>query len=175
MADAVLSDSNARWDLRTHWTLAPGVDFAPEYKTNDGLLINESIPQAVLLPVAMPEWRRGTRDAALQSDGRRMTLRTAAQQKRLYNPLLVALQGVRSDAARTWRRLTIAQDLLVTHPEVAQGYRAQIGKDQWVFYRSLGQCKRRSLIGMHLNTEFYAARFLSSDGSYEPLVEVNAE
>ncbi len=187
MADAVLSNSDARWDVRTHWTLAADIEYLPEAKTNDGVLIAKNAQsedpsrtavtkrQALLLPIGMPEWRRGTRDAALQSDGQRLTLRSFGKQKRMYNPLLVAMRGLDRDPPRTWRRLTIAQDLVVTPPEIAQAYRAQVGKDQWVFYRSLGQCKRRTLMGMHLNTEFYAARFSSGDGSYEALVEVNAE
>ncbi len=191
MADTVLSSKDAKWDLRTHWTLAPDIEFTPESKTNEGMLmakLSEDVvesdgksskmdvsPRALLLPMGMPEWRRGTKDASLQSAGRRLTLRTAARQKRIYSPLLIGLKGITKPTQYTWRRLTVAQDLEQTPADVAQGHRVQIGKDQWVFYRSLGPCKRRSIMGLHLNTEFYAARFLSDDGSYEPLVEVSAD
>jgi hypothetical protein len=59
--------------------------------------------------------------------------------------------------------------------DVAQAFRLQIGKEQWVLYRSLTPRIRRTVMGLHLNTEFYAARFQASDGSYEPLIEVNPE
>lgn len=182
MADTVLSSSVARWDLRSHWTLSADIAFAPEAKTNEGFLVSKSgesdgdrSRKALVLPMAMPEWRRGTRDAALECNGRKLSLRSAVSQKRIYSPLLVSLRGVGNNRPYTWRGLTVAQDLAITPPDVAQGQRVQIGKDQWIFYRSLGPCKRRSIMGLHLNTEFYAARFLSDDGSYEPLVEVSAD
>jgi hypothetical protein len=182
MADTVLSSSDAKWDLRTHWTLAPDIAFSPETKTNEGALVSGAtdeqpapIPHGLLLPLGLPEWRRGTRDASLACEGRRLTLRSAARQKRIYSPLVVALRGVGRPKPYTWRPLTVAQDLEHSPVDVAQGHRVQIGKDQWVFYRSLGPVKRRSIMGLHLNTEFYAARFLSDDGSYEALVEVSAD
>ncbi|MFN9437395.1 MAG: hypothetical protein ACK6DC_20965, partial [Planctomycetota bacterium] len=182
MADTVLSSSDAKWDLRTHWTLASDIAFSPETKTNEGALVSGAtdeqpapIPHGLLLPLGLPEWRRGTRDASLACEGRRLTLRSAARQKRIYSPLVVALRGVGRPKPYTWRPLTVAQDLEHSPVDVAQGHRVQIGKDQWVFYRSLGPVKRRSIMGLHLNTEFYAARFLSDDGSYEALVEVSAD
>jgi hypothetical protein len=182
MADTVLSATDAKWDLRTHWTLSPDIAFEPESKTNEGYLVSPgaegqapTLRNGLLLPIGMPEWRRGMRDNSLECANRRLTLRTAARQKRLYNPLLVGLRGLGDSKEHTWRRLTVSQDLEHTPADVAQGHRVQIGTDQWVFYRSLGPCKRRSIMGLHLNTEFYAARFLRDDGSYEALVEVSAE
>ena len=182
MADTVLSSSEARWDLRSHWTLSPDVAFVPQAKTNEGFLVSkgdgsesDSSPRALLLPIGMPEWRRGTRDTSLESDGSRLSLRTAARRKRIYSPMVVSLRNMGRNQPYTWRQLSIAQDLVHCPVDDAQGQRVQIGKDQWIFYRSLGPCKRRSMIGLHLNTEFYAARFLSDDGSYEALVEVSAD
>jgi hypothetical protein len=182
MADTVLSNTSSRWDLKSRWTLAPDVAFAPEAKTNEGHLVSRAgeenapaAPFALLIPLGMPEWRRGTSDASLECADRSLTLRTAARQKRVYSPLLIALDTTKNAQPYTWRQLTIAEDLNITPAEVAQGQRVQIGGDQWIFYRSLGPCKRRSIMGLHLNTEFYASRFLSDDGSYEALVEVSAE
>lgn len=183
VADAVLSKDPSQWELKTHFSLDPRVEFRPEDKSNEATLAFRGEPSndvrqkpaALLLPLGMPEWRRGTKHQSLVCDEKRVTLGTTSNKNRLYSPMLIALRGLAKQPKYTWRHLTVAEDLAVVGADVAQGYRAQIGKDQWVFYRSLGALKRRSVMGLHLNTEFYAARFLADEGSYEPLVEVNAE
>ena len=87
----------------------------------------------------------------------------------------MSLRGIDSTPAYTWRQLTIAEELLNQPREIAEAYRVQVNRDQWVFYRSLTPCARRTVMGLHLNTEFYAGRFSRDDGLFEPIVEVNPE
>jgi hypothetical protein len=56
--------------------------------------------------------------------------------------------------------------------DVAVGYRAQCGKAQWIFYRSLGPRANRTIIGQNTSSEFFAARFLAPSGKIEELVEI---
>ncbi len=183
MADAVLGTSEARWEAQSHWQLDPSVAWVPEAKTNEGFLMrtveadgeSTSIPAALIMPIGLPEWRRGTKTGNLAGSGQQLTLEVSTEQRCTYGPLLVALRSLSKKPVYTWRPLTIAQDLANVSADIARGYRVQIGRDQWLIYRSLAACKRRTLMGLHLNTEYYAARFLTDDGTFEPLIEVSAE
>lgn len=73
----------------------------------------------------------------------------------------------------TWRQLTVAEDRLIVPRDVAVGYRVQIGRAQWLFYRSLAECGNRTLLGQNLVSEFLAARF-GRNGIAEPLMEIEA-
>jgi hypothetical protein len=87
---------------------------------------------------------------------------------------LVSRKSLR-DLPFTWRRLTVAEDLVIQPAEVAQAFRLQLGAQQLVFYRSLAQAVRRSVLGLHLNSEFYAGRFDSEDTAYEAIVEISSD
>ncbi|MFN7732417.1 MAG: hypothetical protein ACK5OB_10970 [Pirellula sp.] len=185
MADAVIAHpktaKDSQWSLKSSWQLDASVALAPQQKSTEAFLertVDDGaskgpIPAALLLPVALPEWRRAASNGALTGSGNRIALEANSDQCRVYNPLIVALRGVQNSSQYTWRHLSVAQDLHLVPKETAQAYRVQIGKEQWVFYRSLTACTRRTVMGLHLNTEFYAARFQARDGSYEPLIEVN--
>ena len=54
------------------------------------------------------------------------------------------------------------------------GYRVQVGKDQWLMYRSLSMPANRSVLGQNLSNECVVARF-DQDGDVEPLVEIESE
>jgi len=111
----------------------------------------------------------------LRSDAGKLVLEARTTRPRLLSSMLLALGPKSRNPKYTWRALTVAQNLQKVTDDVAQGCRVQIGKDQWVFYRSLAPCSRRTLMGLHLSMEFYAGRFLTDDGTYEPLVEVSPE
>ena len=70
----------------------------------------------------------------------------------------------------TWRQLTVAENLTAQSDDVAVGYRVQIGRQQWLFYRSLAACGNRTLLGHNLVSEFLVARF-SKEGKVEAIVE----
>ncbi|MFM8574152.1 MAG: hypothetical protein ACKOAU_21325, partial [Pirellula sp.] len=73
MADSLLGnpeDSKADWKSISTWTLDPSVSFQPQTKNNEGSLVRHlrdeqsdqeiTEPVALLLPLSLPEWRRGT-------------------------------------------------------------------------------------------------------------------
>ena len=92
----------------------------------------------------------------------------------LYCPLLLDLKPRRSKHNRTWRQLTVAESLEIVPRDLAVGFRAQSGRDQWLFYRSLGRPGNRSVLGYNVAGEFAAGRFLAN-GKMKPWIEIEAE
>ncbi len=188
MADSVLGnpeDSKSDWKSISTWTLDASVSFHPQAKSNEGRIErifhddqndeDRTQPVALLLPLSLPEWRRGTTQGSLQGSQGKVVLEARTTRTRLLSAMLVAVGQKSRNPIYTWRPLSVAQNLQKVSDDIAQGCRVQIGNDQWVFYRSLAPCSRRTLMGLHLSMEFYAGRFLSDDGTYEPLVEVSPE
>lgn len=177
-ADALIAENPEEWSLQSTWSAADDIFFAPEAKTNEAKLVRTGVEDttvALLLPVAIPEWKRSPSHGKMTFSESTLTLQCSAKAKNLYCPLVMSLRNASKNHAYTWRQLTIAEELQIIPRENAEAYRVQINSDQWVFYRSLTPYTRRTVMGLHLNTEFYAGRFTSVDGEYEPIVEVNPE
>ena len=104
-------------------------------------------------------------------DGEQLHLTLNASSRRLYAPLFVDLSARRWVEKRTWRQLTVAERLQIQPSEVAVGYRVQLGRKQWLIYRSLAESANRTLLGQNLSQEFVAARF-DSDGFLKELIEI---
>ena len=177
-ADALIAEKADDWSVQSIWTAPNDIHLKSEAKTTEGKLVrtgSEEQTAALLLPVGMPEWRRSRSHAKMGFNGSTLFLQCETQSKNLYSPLVMSLRGNQQTQAFTWRQLTIAEELQIQPRDIAEAYRVQINRDQWVFYRSLTPCTRRTVMGLHLNTEFYAGRFSRSDGEFEPIVEVNPE
>ena len=177
-ADALIAEKPDEWSVQSLWTTPNDIHLQSEPKTTEGKLVrsgNQEQTAALLLPVAMPEWRRSPSHAKMGFHGSTLFLQCDTQSKNLYSPLVMSLRGNERPQAFTWRQLTIAEELQIQPRNVAEAYRVQVNRDQWVFYRSLTPCTRRTVMGLHLNTEFYAGRFSRSDGEFEPIIEVNPE
>ena len=177
-ADALIAQTPDKWSVKSTWTISNDIELRSEPKTTEGKLVragDENQTAALLLPVAMPEWRRSPNHSRMECTGQTLTLQCDTTAKNLYNPLVMSLRGIKTTPAYTWRQLTIAEELQNQPRHIAEAYRVQVNRDQWVFYRSLTPCARRTVMGLHLNTEFYAGRFSRDDGLFEPVVEVNPE
>ena len=175
-ADALIAQNAEQWSVKSTWTLSGDIELRSEPKTTEGRLVrtsNQDQSAALLLPIAMPEWRRSPSHSRMECKGTLLSMQCDTTAKNLYNPLVMSLRGIESTPAYTWRQLTIAEELQNQPRDVAEAYRVQVNRDQWVFYRSLTPCTRRTVMGLHLNTEFYAGRFSREDGLFEPVVEVN--
>ena len=83
------------------------------------------------------------------------------------------LDRKRAKKVRTWRQLTVGEGMEVVPPDVAVGYRAQSGDDQWLIYRSLAPAGNRTLLGQNISAEFCAGRFLTT-GKFKEWVEIEA-
>jgi hypothetical protein len=69
--------------------------------------------------------------------------------------------------------LTVADELRIVERSEATGYRIQMGSEQWMVYRSLGDHHTRTVLGKHLIADFYCGRFDPGDGSHEELITVD--
>ena len=85
--------------------------------------------------------------------------------------MFVDLDVQRFHRERTWRALTVAEDLQALPPDVAVGYRVLAGSRQWLIYRSLAAKANRSVLGHNLATEMVVARF-QRKGRVEPIMEI---
>lgn len=172
LADALLCDQAGNWSLSTSIPVASSVDIQTAERSNEVFLKLSDSQRALVMPLAMPEWRRELSPLELNCRHGHLSLVAKSPRMRQYAPLLVSLAGYHSKKPFTWRRLTVAEDLGAVASDVAAAYRAQIGLEQWLLYRTLAKPARRTAMGMHTGAEFVAARFCGEGAEYETLVEV---
>ena len=170
-ADAVLGQTPGKWEYRQSLPLAEGVVFAGEEETREGFVTLRGRRQAMVIPPALPEWRVDRRGGSLGLNASGLELRLSADGAAMYAPLFVDLKPDRFKQEKTWRQLTVAEHLKVQPADVAVGYRVQLGRKQWLFYRSLARCSNRTLLSHNLVSEFLAARF-TRQGEVETLLEI---
>jgi hypothetical protein len=171
-ADAVTGPDAQPLEYRSGLPLAAGVRFIPERETRDGLLAGRQRIGRVF-PVALPEWRAAAAAGSLECVRGRLQVRQQVQSQGLYAPLFFDLAAHRRSWPATWRQLTVAEQLQIQKPDVAVGYRVQVGIDQWLFYRSLAAPAARTLLGQHTAHEFLAARF-DEEGEADQLLAIDA-
>jgi hypothetical protein len=153
--------------------LGADICWQPEFETRDGLLVGGKARVAVLpmaLP-ALPEWRSDPRCGSLAVDSHDLTLTQEAHGRAMCCPLFFDLDRKRSEYERTWRQLTVAEGMEILPRDIAVGYRAQSGDNQWLFYRSLGPCGNRTVLGQNIAGEFTAGPFFDT-GKYKEWVEI---
>ena len=175
VADALVGDPAEMSDTTSLYhqlslPLAAGFNYAPEDETREGYLYSGR-KRYLAQPMALPEWRVDPRRGSLAAVDGTLQLTHESVGRAMFTPLLVDLDQRRSFTASTWRQLTVAHDLAIQPTTTAVGYRSQIGKKNWLVYRSLAEPAPRTVLGHHLNTEFLFARF-DRDGNVKPLIEV---
>ena len=174
LADALLCDQAGPWSLSSQIPLAGDARFEPAEKTTEGVIVTSNGTRCLTLPLHLPEWRRQPGGVGLEVVGETLVSHHQGNGERLYAATLISLCGSHSKKPVTWRHLTVGEDLRIVSAEEAVAYRVQIGKDQWLLYRSLARPLRRTALGMHTLSEFFAGRFDADDGNVEPLLEVEA-
>ncbi len=122
------------------------------------------------MPLALREWRADPRSGSLAVSDNRLVLTQEANGRAICCPLFVDLKNKRSAKERTWRQLTVGENMEILPADVAVGYRAQSGDDQWLVYRSLGPAGNRTLLGHNVAGEFCAGRFV--DGKFKEWIEI---
>ncbi len=175
IADVLSSKDRTPHELQHAFSLPLGrrVAWVPETETRDGVLVHGKRRTAVL-PLGLREWRSDPRGGTLSSDNGRLTLAEAMAGRAFYCGLLLDLDPVRSKKCRTWRQLTVSEMLQVVPRDVAVGFRAQSGDEQWLVYRSLGKAGNRAVLGQNISSEFYAGRF-QENGLVAEWIEIEAE
>lgn len=174
LADALLCEQPGAWSLSSRIPLAGDASFEPAEKTTEGVIVTANGTRCLTLPLHLPEWRRQSAGGSLSADAETLVSHHQGQGTRLYSATLISLCGSHAKKPATWRHLTVGEDLRIVGAEEAVAFRVQIGKEQWVIYRSLARPMRRTALGMHTLSEFFAGRFDADDGNVEPLLEVEA-
>lgn len=171
VADALLSETAGPWEYRLALPLADGVVYAGEEETREGYLKHKHRKCALAVPPALPEWRVDRRSGSLGLNSAGLEMRLSATGTAMYAPLVMNLNPDRLAKQRTWRQLTVAEQLVVQPSDVAAGYRIQFGDKQWLIYRSLASPRNRTLLSHNLVSEFLVAK-LRRDGEFETLLEI---
>ncbi len=175
LADALLCDEPGNWTLTSKLPLAPDAVFETDPKMTEGYVTTPRGGRCLTLPLYLPEWRRQAASGSLLHAGNDLVVRNnTLGRQRLYSPVLVSLCNRHAKRPFTWRQLTVGEDLRIVGPDEAAAYRVQSGKDQIMFYRTLAAPMRRTALGLHTLSEFYAGRFDAEAGNLDTLVEVEA-
>jgi len=171
-SDVIRSERPARLDYRCEFPLGPGIDGMAERETREFYLKDKKI-RSLVLPLALPEWKIARTDDCLVHKDHRLILSQAIDGNGLFAGLFFDLNPRRSLEPRTWRPLTIAENLKVVDRDVAVAFRIQIGSEQWVLYRSVGPAGNRSFLGENINDDFFVGRFKpKGTGSVSELLQI---
>jgi hypothetical protein len=170
LADVVLGAGSGNLEYRGRLPLLPSVNFRGADDSREGYLVARK-RRALVMPLALPEWRADPGSGRLEQTSHGLELCQSTEANRLYAPLLFDLDRGRMVRRRTWRQLIVAESLVIQPADVAVGYRAAVGKAQWLIYRSLAEKANRTLLGHNLSTEMLVGRFQRS-GEVEPLLEI---
>ncbi|MFM7072428.1 MAG: hypothetical protein ACKO38_11630 [Planctomycetota bacterium] len=172
LADAVLGEQSASIEYLSAWRLAADAAFEPAADSHEGRL-NDRQARAVVLPLALPEWRAEATPGTLAANNGQIEFRLRREGQALYAPLFVMADRQLGRQPFTWRRLTVAESLKIVSLDLAAGYRVQFGRKQWTFYRALGAEANRTLLGQNVSSNFLASE-LQADGLTRPLVRIEA-
>ena len=170
LADAVLGETTAEIEHQFTLPLNSNISFTAADETREGVLRGRK-PIGAVLPLQLPEWRAERAAGSLEQVADGLRLRQNANATSLFAPLFFDLKPKRCSRQLTWRRLTVAHQLVALSSDVAVGYRIQTGKHQWVIYRSLGPNASRSVLGQHFSSEFVLGRF-QKDGELKQMIEI---
>ncbi len=173
LADALIANEDGNWLLRSSLPLAHGTTFEAAQKTREGFIHLRGDRRCLVLPLHLPEWRRSLAPGRFEATDDQLHATVETTKARCFAPVLISLSNDHAKKPFTWRQLTVAENLEVVQRDVATAYRIQIGKDQWLIYRTLAPAARRTALGMHTLSDFFAGRF-DDDGDLETLVEVEA-
>lgn len=171
LADNIMKTSGGKIGHRYRLPLNEKIRFVPELETREALLVSGK-PVARILPLALPEWRADPRIGQLFDSEGRLQLEQEVQGRNLSCPMLIDLKKSRATKQCTWRQLTVAQSLEIQPRDVAVAYRAQCGKQQWLYYRSLTERANRTFMGQNVSLDCLVARFLGPEGEVDELLEV---
>jgi hypothetical protein len=144
----------------------------PEAETRDGLVVHGNA-RAAVLPLSLAEWRSDPRSGSLVADNGSLVLTQQGHGRALCCPVFFDLEKKRAKKERTWRQLTVAEWMEILPRDVAVGFRAQSGLDQWIFYRALGPAGNRTVLGQNIAGEFSAGPFYET-GKYKEWLEIEA-
>ena len=170
LADVVIGCGDERIEYRARLPLAPKITVDHDRQTRASRLNGTNV-SARFFPIGLPCERVNSCAGQLSDSGRHLELR-ALGFGGLYAPVVLDWNPTRRRQSAIWRALTVAQDGVALPVQRAAGFRLQIGKEQWLIYRSLSRIlEPRTVLGQHTMYETLIGRFLAT-GAVEPMVLV---
>jgi hypothetical protein len=167
LADVVLGPHPGAIDYRLELPLDPQLTPRRQPETSEVAWFADR-QLAWAMPLGLSEWTIDSREGRF--DGR--VLYQTARAAGLYVPLLIDVSPKRQHKPRTWRQLTVAENLEIQPRDVAVAYRVQVGARQWVIYRALTKLGNRTFLGQNVVSEFLVSRFDPETGEIEDLIEI---
>lgn len=177
LADAVLPSNPSvqpgqRIQYLSRLPLTSKVGVEPLRETRE-MFLSDDGRRSLVIPLSAGEWQVGPSDATLKHTEDHHLILSTQGRGCLYAPLWFDFQQRRFKRKRTWRQLTVGDQLRIVGRNEAVGYRVQVGSEQWMLYRSLAGQKCRTVLGKHILAGFFCSRFDPSDGNHEELVTVD--
>ncbi|HEX3658174.1 MAG TPA: hypothetical protein VHV55_20465 [Pirellulales bacterium] len=170
-ADTILAGEAMPLEYEVSFPLGPDLNSLVAEETNEAWLAAKK-PQAAVLPFALGEWRSDSRAGQLTfSDGQLRLRQSTPSGRGLFAPLWFDLNRSRLGLPLTWRRLTVAENRENQPADAAVGYRVQVGRQNWLIYRSFTGAANRTLLGHHLLTQFLIGQFTAA-GEVLTLIEI---
>lgn len=125
-----------------------------------------------ILPLCLPEWRTESARGNLQTRADGFDLSYNLPSNKLYNAVLFDLDKKRCKSPYTWRRLMVGQSLDPVSLDRAVGFRAQLDRLQFLFYRNLGEITSQTVLGQNYYCDFFAGYF-TPGGTCDEIVMIN--
>lgn len=168
LADVIVPHQSCRIDYTGSLPLSEEIQPLCEEENREVYLRNSKF-LSLVLPLGLGEWKSDRGAGELNVDNHRLTLRQAIDGQALYAPLFFDLSPRRCSEPRTWRHLTVAENLQILARDQAVGYRVHVGTQQWLIYRSLSGVASRTFMGENQICEFYVGRTNGDDAAEEIL------
>jgi hypothetical protein len=170
LADVVVGLGDESIAYRSRLPLARDIEVAHDRATRACRLTGSNLA-ARLFPIGFPLERiQGCSGQLTNSPGHLEFHQTGVGG--IYCPVVIDWNPARSRRPAVWRSLTVAQNGTAVPLRQAAGFRLQIAKEQWLFYRSLTRIlEPRTVLGQHTMYETLIGRF-STTGAVEPMVLV---
>lgn len=154
--------------------LGPSISATPETDTTEWWL-GDKRPRALVIPLSANEWRSGLASTHVEATDDQHLLVQSRGEGQLFVPLWCDLSRPRFKSPRTWRQLTVGESLSNVPARLATAYRIQLGRWQWILYRSLAESGPRTFFGKQMIADFYCARFDAESQTYEDLITVEGD
>ncbi len=172
VADACLLDESAQTiEYELEFPLAEGIEAQPEAETREIYLKHADKITALAIPLSLGEWKSDRSGNHCLADGERLLLNQRGRGRGLYAAMAFDLSPRRAKRPRTWRRLTVAENLQIVNHDIAVAFRLQLGNQQWLLYRSLAPVGNRTFLGQNVYCEFCFGAF-DSDGNLDKQVMI---
>ena len=175
LADAVVettvADAPQPLTYRGSLSVPAAVHVDGNDETRELTLVDKK-PQAMLMPLALCEWRAGSSPGTCgwQAENRLVQLEQQSPVRRLFAPLWIDLSPRRFGSQVTWRQLTVADTRVILQPTQAAGFRVHSGLSQWLLYRALDEPRNRTVLGCNLSS-FFRIGQLGDDGLVTQMAE----